>query len=285
MHGIRWRVLLVSAVASFVAAPVGAKAWHSEEERLLEDTAYSLRAREGRIGLWRVGAGLTDRLSVETSPALWIAGAALGAVVPNMALTTVLYDDGVWTASVRAGVIHVGRPGQDVAASVFLMPVTAAVSHRFDARWSIHGRMTAVAAAGAATVQGDDLPFEGELVASMLHADTTVEVRVHRAWAFTLTLRYMPWHGPVAMASEVTTAEGSSANVRLNLAVRDLDHAYQVLTAVHGSFERFNFRLGVGVGDFFLGGGALVVPWRFVVVDAGVFVRFGARSERTEAKP
>lgn len=268
-------LLVVSMLAVCMLAPATARAWHTEDERILDSTANALRAGEARVGLWRTGMGITEELSVETSPALWIAGAAIGAPVPNVALTTVLYDRGGWTASVRAGVIHVGINGGNLATSVFLMPVTAAVSRRFDARWSAHARVTAVAAAGAATVDDDVMPFDGRLLGSMLHADITVEMRVHRAWALSLTLRYLPWHAPVAVASDMEAGENTSAQVRLNLNVEDLDHAYQVMGAVHGSFKTVNIRLGTGFGDFFLGEGALVVPWRFIVVDAAVFFRFG----------
>jgi hypothetical protein len=103
-----------------------------------------------------------------------------------------------------------------------------------------------------------------------------VEWRLSRVVAFTFTVRWVPWVSGLIVRGSLDS-DNPGIGIGLEVDVTDLTNTFAVIPGFVFSWKRANIRLGVGYGDFFVEGFALVVPGSvlsYVSPEFDVFVRF-----------
>lgn len=257
----RWRRLVfVLSVLSGSWVCSSAQAWHSDEERVIDETAYTLPQGVYRVGLYNLDVGLLDNLTAGVHHLPWL----LGVVNGNLKWT--FYQKTTWALSVRQSVYFAdlerltGTP-----VSVLSAPMEFYVSYRH--------RSKPVTFSGGVIFNfvrvdgslGDEsvgsLEADATAAVSNLMLEGNVEFRWSRKLAMIGTLRYIAAQQASASASVVTQvddfttvevvggadAEGSGDDVLLG-------SAFQVGAKLLWSWDVFNLGAGVVVGDLILPG-------------------------------
>lgn len=280
------KLLLVAVATSLVGMgivlPSPARAYHTYQERLLDDTAYSLRRREARIGLLQLGYGILDQLEVRTYTFPWILGSIFQEVAPNIALKSTFYDQGRLALSASVGFLTgTIKQTDDTKVRYFLVPIGAAASVRINSVISLHSGSTFAVPRLSGDTQPDGGDIEGALVVSVLQLWETLEWRLSPVVAFTLFVRWLPYVSSGVIKGTIDIDENTDGTIEAEVSTEDLKNAWAVIPGFVFSWKRANFKLGVGYGDLFLPGIGLVVPGPFPrtgtpapVLDFDIFVRF-----------
>ena len=266
---------LLSLVGTSV--PWDVRAYHSEEELLLDDTAYSLRRREARLGIMQLGYGIIDQLQVTTYVFPWILGAAFETVAPNLELKSTLYQRRRLALSLSAGFVT-GEVTQDDEANsrvrYFLFPMSLTASVRANHVLSVHtgGKYVRTHLAGDTSPEGTDV--KGALLLDVMQLWVELEMRLSHTTAFTLTGRVVPYAGDSVLQANTGLDEFTTAILSLEVNPEDVQDAWAVVAGVALSWDQVNLILGLGYGDLFLPGVGLVVPGPFPVPVLDFYVRF-----------
>jgi hypothetical protein len=294
LHRVRNTLLLVALVVGVTSAGMGltpssARAYHTYEERLLDSTAYSLQRREIRIGIFNLSYGIIDQLQITTYTIPWFLGPVAGAILnekqdiaPNLELKSTFYDRGRLALSASfgfiTGTIKQIENVEATRARYTFFPISLAASVRINSDVSAHigGMFTAVD--GDADASPGSTDVGGAAAVDILQFWVMTEWRLSRVVAFTFTVRWVPWVSNVIVRGNLTADESNpDVDAQLELEFTDLTNAFAIIPGFVFSWDRANIRLGVGYGDFFVEGFAVVVPGSVlsnVSPEFDIFVRF-----------
>jgi hypothetical protein len=279
------RLLLVAIVVGFILggsglAPSSARAYHTYEERLLDSTAYSLQRRRVRLGLFKLSYGIIDELQVSTYTMPWLLGLIFEDAAPNIELKSTFYDRKRLALSASlgflSGTIEQIEGVERTKVRYFLVPASLAASVRINSDVSTHigGMFTGVS--GDVDTNPGATDIAGSTVVDILQFWGMVEWRLSRVVAFTFTVRWVPWVSGLIVRGSLDS-DNPDIGIQLDVDVTDLTNTFAVIPGFVFSWERANIRLGVGYGDFFVEGFALVVPGSvlsYVSPEFDIFVRF-----------
>ncbi|MBW2212303.1 MAG: hypothetical protein JRG67_14925 [Deltaproteobacteria bacterium] len=279
------RLLLVAIVVGFILggsgfAPSSARAYHTYEERLLDSTAYSLQRRRVRLGLFKLSYGIIDQLQVTTYTMPWLLGLIFEDVAPNIELKSTFYNRKRLALSASlgflSGTIEQVEGVESTKVRYFLTPASLAASVRINSDVSTHigGIFTGVSGDVDTSPGANDIA--GSTVVDILQFWGMVEWRLSRVVAFTFTVRWVPWVSDIIVRGSLDS-ENPDIGIGLTVELIDLTNTFAVIPGFVFSWKRTNIRLGVGYGDFFVQGFALVVPRDVlsgVSPEFDVFVRF-----------
>ena len=279
------RLLLVAIVVGFILggsglAPSSARAYHTYEERLLDSTAYSLQRRRLRLGLFKLSYGIIDQLQVSTYTMPWLLGLIFEDVAPNIELKSTFYNRKRLALSASlgflSGAIEQIEGVESTKVRYFLMPASLAASVRINSDVSTHIGGTFTGVTGDLDSHPEATDIAGSTVVDILQFWGMVEWRLSRVVAFTFTVRWVPWVSGLIVRGRLDS-DNPDIGIQLEVDVTDLTNTFAVIPGFVFSWERANIRLGVGYGDFFVEGFALVVPRDAlggVSPEFDVFVRF-----------
>ena len=280
------RVLLVVAVVGVLAGgtvftPSSASAYHTYDARLLDSTAYSLKRREFRLGLFNLSYGVFDFFQITTYTAPWILGAVFEEVTPNIAFRSTFYDRKRLALSASVGFItgtlEQVDGDQSSAVRYYMTPVSLASSVRFNWRVSTHIGGTYTATQGDVNTGLGFNDVDGSAVIDLLQLWAMFEGRISKVVAFTLTVRWVPWVSDTIVRGRISG--NPSGSIEIEKEFIDLSNAVAIIPGFVFSWKRANIRLGVGYGDVFANflGLPLAVPrdlLKGVSPEFDVFVRF-----------
>ena len=288
-HRIGKRLLLVVVIVSALGGgsallPKTVLAYHSYDTRLLDSTAYSLKRRQFRFGLFKQSYGALDFFQISTYTAPWLLGLAFEDVAPNIELRSTFYDHGRFALSASVGFIT-GTLEQivDVEESkirYYMTPVSLASSVRINTWVSTHLGGTYTATQGDANAGLGTGDVDGSAVIDLLQLWGMTEWRLSKVVAFTFTVRWVPWVSDTIVRGRLQGDQGNPGiGVQIELEFIDLANAYALIPGFAFSWRRANIRLGVGYGDVFANflGFPLAVPrdlLKGVSPEFDVFVRF-----------
>lgn len=280
------RVLLVVTVVGALAgasvlSPSSASAYHTYDTRLLDSTAYSLKRRQFRLGLFKLSYGVFDFFQVTTYTAPWILGAAFQDVAPNIEFKSTFYDHKKLALSASVGLIT-GTIEQVVNVEesklrYYMTPLSVAASVRYNWRFSNHFGGTYTATQGDANAALGFQEIGGSAVVDLFQLWAMFEGRLSKVVAFTFTVRWVPWVSDTIVRGELSG--NPSGDIQLEVELIDLKNAFAFVPGFVFSWRRANLRLGVGYGDVFANflGFPLAVPreaLKGVSPEFDVFVRF-----------
>ena len=192
------RFLLVAAVVGVLAggtvlSPSPASAYHTYDTRLLDATAYSLKRRQFRLGLFKLSYGVFDFFQVTTYTAPWILGAVFEDVAPNIEFRSTFYDHRKLALSASLGFIT-GTIEQVVNVEeskirYYMTPVSLAASVRYNWKFSSHFGGTYTATQGDANAGLGSQEVGGSAVIDLFQLWAMFEGRITNVVAFTFTVR------------------------------------------------------------------------------------------------
>src|SRR4051812_30126045 len=83
-----------------IACSRAAHAYHTQEQHITDESAYTLRHKDFRVGLWKLQYGIVDSLTVGTYPEPWVFRVA------NLHLKWRYWHNEPWALSVFAAFYH-----------------------------------------------------------------------------------------------------------------------------------------------------------------------------------
>jgi hypothetical protein len=255
------RLALVLALSSITTEAV---AYHTERNRTVAGSAFTLHRNEWQVGLFRADYGALERLQVGTYLLPWIA------LVPNVQLKLVLLRGRRWAVSLRPGFFYMnlapirtlyGLGSEDLDLELYVIPVEAHASVVLHERIVLNGALTYTGVTGSGSY--DPADFAGTTAASNLQLGLSLEWRISRIAALTLqgrivALQDLDGVGNVRVRLDDATTVHVRAKARpkaLNLA-RGSSADLSVLL----SWSSFHLRLGIGYGSYNVPGVNLVLP-------------------------
>jgi hypothetical protein len=245
----RWLAL----VAALGTPSRAAHAYHTEQEHLTDDTAWTIAGNKAwRIGLFKAAVGLGNRVTLGTYIWPWVGR------TPNAYLKWRFYAGDTWNWAAQAGFFRLDSAAFDkstpdppvftVASGSLLQSVRLAARHQLS-----NGLvLTAVRAQG--TVDQQTLRGAGDAGVTNLQYVGAYELRASKTTAFVLTGRYLI--AQVLDASTSFTAHpddftsvhvvaGAADDTALNFR-----GAFSIAPSVAWSWQTFNLELGLGFGNF-----------------------------------
>ncbi|MBX3186051.1 MAG: hypothetical protein KF819_03510 [Labilithrix sp.] len=255
-----------------------AEAYHEGEERLVDSTAHTLRAREARIGIWDIEYGPVAFATVGTDTAPWIASFFVDSVVVNGHAKVRLLRTEPLTLSVMAAAYHTQLPasGPLVAGggSLLLVPISVFASSDLTPSASLHLGITyADATLGGSPPESSPLRESTAIAASALQLHAIGEYRVSRVVAVVVRLHGQAYATPMTFDNSAIDERGKRSQfVGAIEPVNRTNVAAVAGVAVSGS--HFNVRVGLGYGALFLPSMGIKLPIETVIPELDAYVRF-----------
>jgi hypothetical protein len=268
----RTLALAVHVAAAALLAPASARADHSEEERIIDQTAYTLPKGNFQLGLFRQEWGPIDRLTVGTYALPWLLRFA------NAHLKWKIIGNDPVSIAASIGVFRFA-PQQLKESSgdavLTIVPFDLVGSWRIDDRWTLSPGFVYT----VVTLKGsyDPAQLEGVAAVSNLQFVTTLEYRLTTKTAFVLHGRYLVFQNTNGRVT-TTLHPDKFTTVELQAVAStdalDFPFAFSVVPSVVFSWKVFNLRLGLGYGNCSLPAINLVLPKKTVVPDLDFYFRF-----------
>jgi hypothetical protein len=253
-RGRRFGLRILSALPlAWLLAAGSAGAEHTRERRITDETAYTLPARDLRLGLWKVEYGILDSLDVGTYWWVWFLKVA------NAKIKWRWYFEDPWAFALKLEAFHVdtadlGHLDEDLGTgSLSILSAESFVSHRFSDQLTLSGSLiyTHVWIDGEINVEAFDGTAAGAV--DNLQMTVTGEYRLSEVTALLIHARYLAFqrlHGRGYVRldpDEYTSVEIHGGGKRDAF---DFPHAWSVTPAVAFSWGVFNLRGGVGYGHW-----------------------------------
>ena len=249
-----WRKACALFVFFLLATPSRpAAAFHTPEQPITDDTAYTLPRHQVRLGIWKAEYGIVAPLSAGTYIWPWLLA------ISNLHAKLRLYQGDAFTIAVSAGFFHFDTKSLrhvDATASratVDVVPYDVLMSYRFDDRYtlSLDSVFTNVKVDGK--LRRTDFQSAGAGAVNNYQLNTTFEWRYTRVTAFVANLRYLVFQRTSANLDweshpdRYTTVviRGSAQSEAL-----DFHGAASLTLSSVMSWKYFNLRLGLGYGHY-----------------------------------
>lgn len=277
-HSLVARVGLVFALA--LSAARSADAYHTDDKRIIENTAYTLPQGEFSVGIMRAEGGAFDQLTIGTYTAGWILTAAIQQWVASVYAKAGLRV-GDWAVSGQVdfwyirisdltvpGLVDHGNMNTDI------LPISVAGSYAPN-NWftsSFTANFVNTFAGGGQDVSATQ--FGTVAAVDNFNLTGFLEFEVRRVTELTLTGRYLPWVGTVAVEGQGNSGPTSAIKLRANVDAEALQGAWQIVPGVAFSWGLFNFRVGAGYGNFFFPGAGLATTDQGFVGEFDLYFRF-----------
>ncbi len=271
----RRSVCRLAPLVTALSVSATAHAYFADEERWTPQTAYVLRPGEVQLGVFAADVGVAKGVQLGTDTLPWAAGLFLPAVAPNLHLELNPFPDAPTSIAVRGAAYYARiRASGDERTSGWILPVTLLGSLEVTRALGIHAEAQYTYANAGGNAQVDELAVQGGAVASNVQVALLALFRLNRVVALYARGRYQPWQRGAAIDGTTQIDAYTSAEIEGNLDPVYADQAWQALFGVALSWEHVNLQLGAGYGDAFLPAFGVVVPYRGVLPDANLFVRF-----------
>ncbi len=264
------RALLgASACALCLLVSASAAAYHTKEQRITDESAYTLRQKDFRVGLWKTQYGIIDSITAGTYIWPWIFR------VSNLHAKWRYWQNDDWALAVAAGIFHLDTKNfQDLDdntgdATITVFPFELAASYRFDDRYtlSLAPIWTTVVLRG--TLADDDLRGAGEGAVNNFQLTATFEWRLSKVTALLFHARYLVAQTAHAQGDAVLRPdEFTTIEVHAAGSTDEINYRRAGSLTVSGvfSWETVNLRVGAAMGNYnvpgvnFVLGNFLVIP-------------------------
>jgi hypothetical protein len=263
----------VSSTALLVGWPGVALAFHTENERITDDTAWTAEQWSFRFGLYKAELAWHDRFTTGTYLWPWLLNTS------SLYGKWRFYSEGNWDFAARAGFFHLDSRSfgsSEEANAVFtVVPLELATTYRidFDDRISQALIITAVDISG--TADNDALRGAAQGGVTNTQYMAVYEHRYSSKLALVVTSRILlaqvarananlVWH-----PDEFTTIELHGGGT--DATSLDVPAAFSVVPAFVWSWNTFNLRLGLGYGNINVPGVNFVLPTQSFIPDVDMY--------------
>lgn len=260
------------AIGLAVTAARDARAHHTEEQRLTDDTAYTLQKSTVRLGLFKQQWGPWDRITFGTYAVPWVVGFA------NAHVKWRYFGGDPLSLSASLGLSRFAPKAVKESvgsAELGIVPLELGASYRFDERLTVSGGLLYT----VVTLKGsyDAAALDGLAAVSNLQLFANLEVRATRVTAFVLAGRYLAFQNTSGRLSATFRPDAfTSVEVQSVGATNALDfpQAFSIVPSVVFSWGTFNLRAGLGYGNYSVPMVNLVLPKKTVVPDLDLYFVF-----------
>lgn len=252
-------------VALLALAPTRARAYHDEQTRSTEESAYILNHNEWGLGLLQLGYGFYRmQLSTRTMP--WIIGAALKKAMPNLRLDANVVDHKGFTLNLNVAMYYVNSnkiSDADPILHLFIAPMGATFSWRINERHTVSLGATYVRMITDSQAEPDDLELQSGRLADNFQLRASWEWRLSKVSALLCAVRYLPYQGDPVFSTTSQIDDNTTVTVEGEVNTENLQHS--VAGSIGGvfSWQHFNLRAGIAYGALFLPGSGLVLPLKY----------------------
>lgn len=244
---------VVGLVVSTLCVTTPARAFHTEEQRITDESAYTLRKNDVRLGLWKVQYGIFDPLMVGTHVWPWLFR------ISNLHVKGRLWHGPTWTFSAYTGFFHFDTKNlQKVEddsgrATITAIPFELAASYRANdaLTFTLAPVWTTVTVRGQ--LDDDALSGAGRGAVGNFQLTGTVEWRLSRVTALLFHGRYLVAQTAQARGDLVFQPdEFTTVELHLDSTSQSLDYRRAASLAISGvwSWEVFNLRAGLVFGHY-----------------------------------
>jgi hypothetical protein len=271
MH--RTKLALVLLGFSIVAP---ARAWAQGEEapRLDEYTAYTIRARQLKLGVLAFEYGFTDRLSVGTDPPVWAASAVVSTLLPNLHVKYTFLADERLRLTAQAGIYYASLTQESGAdGRVLALPLTLWGSLPLAERLSLHLEAVYNFIRGFGTGDASRTEVHGSVATEAVQLGAMLEYRWRPRWAFTLRGRVQPWMRPLVLDGSKRFDPYTNADLHVEIQPKR-KHPLAVVVAGSYLWDHVHLTLGVGYGSYFVPGINIYLPYQGVIPEGSVAFLF-----------
>jgi len=254
----------VTALSALVLLSAGtAEAFHTNEQRLIDGTAYTLgKEDDWKVGLWTADYAALKRVDISTYILPWLLRVAnIGARYEYRVNDRWSFGTGLHVFRLDFQKLNPDAPPLVISS----VPWTLAGSYRFDPYTvSVQSVYTYMKLSGTL----DEEKLEGAVAISNLQFVTTLEKRVSQVTALLLRFRFLAYQwDPSASAKFVTHPDEYTTVTIIGAASADYDikNAWSLVPGVAWSWKYFNLRVGLGYGNLNIGGVNFVLPKKTIV--------------------
>ncbi len=272
------RIQLLVGALVFLTAVSAARADHTEDERLTDQSPYTLRPGETSVSLWAVDVGLGGHpllrsVEVGTSPWLWALN-AMDVRSYNARGKYEFYADKQLSLAIRSAIYHFGVD----EARLRMVPVELYGAFRFNEHWTtgLGMKFNNVSVRGAAELT-DQLDAAGEVALSTRELRASAEYRLSRRTAFVLRTALHQHQGlraEAGVSGDVGPAD-AAGGVFAETELLPEELSYNISLSTAWSWRRLNLVLGLQYGNPTVPGiNAFVVPTKTIMPTGDLFWRF-----------
>ncbi len=273
-------IICLAVCLALCLAPRRAHAYHTDKDRIIDFTAYTLNQNQFRLGLFSFEYGIIDQIMVGTYTIPWVAYAFTGKTMVNGFVKVQPLNIGKFAMSLRGTVFYINAQDLTIL-DVFehgnvkatFLPMTAAASYAFNNTWGLTLEGTFVKVFGNANANIQTSDFKGSGAQDNLQLATQLEWRVSRVVALTLRGRWVPWASATALESTVTLDSGGKLELSAAATI-PITNAWAVIPGIALSWGVFNLEVGLGYGNIFLPGVGLVTGNKYPAPELDIYARF-----------
>tara|TARA_R110002073_G_scaffold241497_6_gene403528 strand:+ start:55374 stop:56228 length:855 start_codon:yes stop_codon:yes gene_type:complete len=258
---------------ALLVAPTSAHAEHSASERITDDSPYTLRPGEHRIGLTSIDYGLhghplLDMMDIGTNPWLWAANLG-GLRSINLRLKYEFYQDDILSLSIRSAYYQIGSgktrlryiPIELYAGIKATRNLTVAAGYR-RTQLSVKGGLELT----------EEYQATGNVGFTVAQVRAMAEYRLSRRTALIMRGELQQYQRLRIEAAGERDDDSAGVFVDKNLLPEEV--AFNVSAVVAWSWDSFNLELGLQYGNPTIPGANAIVPQRTLLPSASMYWRF-----------
>lgn len=273
-------MLAVLGASAALAPPARAELQPGRER--IDFTAYTLRAREGLLGIGMGAYGVIDELTVGTYLPTWLASPLIGAPIVTAFVKARDWLHGPFAVSVRGTLVYLNASelsdalsdGDSTSARLWIVPLELTGSLRVSPAYTQSLQLSwvhiDVDGESAAEV---DVGFGAAAAAESASISSLSELRVTHVTSLTLRLNVLLGYSDVAIDGQLER-DGTQVAVDLGEDSDRRDFVANVIPGVAFHWSHVSLHLGLGFGAPWLPIAAIPLHMTTVVPDLDFYVRF-----------
>jgi hypothetical protein len=260
--------------AALYALTPNAAAYHTKEQHVTDESAYTLRQTDLRVGIWKVQYGIVDSITAGSYIWPWFLR------VSNLHAKWRYWHDETWALSVFTGFYHLDTKNLSAVdedtgnAVITVLPFELAASYRFNDRYTLTFAPVWTSVLVKGSLGNDDLQGAGEGAVNNFQLTATFEWRWSRVTALLFHGRYLLAQRAYVQGDVVLTPD-EFTTIEVHAAAQDdgvqFRGAGSLTTSFVFSWETFNLRAGLALGHYNVPGVNFVLGQPLVVPDLDVY--------------
>jgi hypothetical protein len=266
---VLWGGLITSA--ALLARP--ATAFHTDEQRITDDTAYTLKKKDVRLGLWKAQYGIFDPLTAGTYVWPWLLR------ISNLELKCRFYESGPWAFAASTGFFyfdtkHLKKAGDAGDARIADVPFEIDGSYRFESPYTLSVGLVWTEVLVDGTVNQSVFQGAGQGAISNFQLTSTFELRISEVTALVFHARSLVFQRARAAADAVTHPDAfTTVEIHATGRTNALDYRGAGSFTVSGvwSWKTFNLRAGIGYGNYNVPGLNFVIGNRILYPELDLY--------------
>lgn len=243
--------------------------------RTTDATGYVLPQGTTELGIFYMGHGLTDWLSLGVQPMPWVIAPILGGVSANVSLKTGLPLGKHVSLALDVSPIWINIATEDTYTQGLILPVTLASSFHptRGQSYSLAVRYSSANGVNDSSVESQEIA--GSAITRLVQVIAQAQFQVSGAVAIYATGHLQPWDQNLGIHVEDQIDSQTVVEVEGETSASDQSLPWAALLGAHFRWGMVNLRVAVGYGNIFIPRlGQTTRLYQGVVPDLDFYVRF-----------